>query len=288
MDEHELAWAAGFFDGDGWAALARQKGRRSRQPQARINQGSLTGVPEVLLRFRDAVGVGRVAGPNIEEGRQPLYWWVASSRGDVTRTGELIGRWLSGQKRAQFRSTVGLAFGPEPVASVPWAAGLFDAEGSTSLSDHRSHAGYKYVEASITQGGEGGSPQELVRFTDVVCLGKVYGPYEQEGANEAIYRWRVQRVDEVRGVLHLLQPWLGNVKRVQAWNALAVIDRQPALARGRPEWGSHKTRCIHGHEYASARVRPYVSRGVGVQRRDNKQCLACTRDQARERRAKSK
>lgn len=284
MDEHELAWAAGFFDGDGWTALVRGGRGRRRRPVAQINQGSLTGVPEVLLRFRDAVGVGRVAGPKIEEGRQPLYRWVASSRGDVARAGRLIGPWLSGEKRDQFRAAVELRYEAPPLDSPAWAAGLFDAEGSTSLSDHRSHLGYKYIEASITQGGDSRPPQELSRVVDVLGVGKVYGPYEQDGANEPIYRWRVQSVDGVRRMLHLLQPWLGDVKRVQAWNALAVIDRQPALARGRLEWGSHKTHCIHGHEYAIARIRLYVSRGRGVSRRASKQCLVCAREQARAKR----
>jgi hypothetical protein len=142
LDEHELAWAAGFFDGDGWAALVRFGRRGKRRPMAQINQGSSTGVPEVLVRFRDTVGVGRVAGPKIEEGRLPLYWWVASSRGDVLKVGEVIGPWLSAQKRVQFSETVGLAFRREPISSRAWAAGLFDAEGSTSLNAHRSHPGF--------------------------------------------------------------------------------------------------------------------------------------------------
>jgi hypothetical protein len=66
-----------------------------------------------------------------------------------------------------------------------------------------------------------------------------------------------------------------------------VIDRQPAVARGRVEWGSHKTHCVHGHEYAIGRLRRYVSRGKGVPRRASKQCLACAHEQARARRAKS-
>jgi hypothetical protein len=79
-----------------------------------------------------------------------------------------------------------------------------------------------------------------------------------------------------------LQPWLGNVKRRQAFDALEFIDGQPTLTRGRSEWGSHKTRCIHGHEYATARLKPYVSRTPqGVQRRDSKQCLVCVREWAR-------
>lgn len=283
LDEHELAWAAGFFDGDGWASLSRQKGRRTGQPQARINQSSLDGVPQVLLRFRDAVGLGRIGGPKIEDGREPLYRWVASSRGDVHRVGSQIGPWLSTAKRGQFRTAVGLRFAGAPLRSVAWAAGLFDAEGSTSLSDRSSRVGYRAIEAAVTQGGSA-VPEELVRFADCVALGRVNGPYEQEGANEPIYRWRIHTVDGVRRMLHALLPWLGVVKRRQAFAAVAVIDAQPSLPRGRVEWGSHKTHCIHGHEYASARIRPYVSRGVGIERRANKQCLACSREQARARR----
>ena len=287
VDEHELAWAAGFFDGDGWAALVRAKGRRTGQPHAQINQGSVTGMPQVLTRFLRAVGVGRVAGPKIEPGRQPLYRWVASSRGDVIRTGTLIGPWLSDQKRAQFAAAVGLCFDAMAIDAPAWAAGLFDAEGSTSLSDHRSHAGYKYAEATVTQSSPGPIPEELERFAHVVGLGRVYGPYEQEGATELVYRWRAQQVDEIRRVIHLLQSWLGLVKRQQAFRCLAVVDGQPALKRGRADWGSHKTHCVHGHEYETARRRPYVSRGKGVVRRASKQCLTCVREQARIRRTKT-
>jgi hypothetical protein len=285
VDEHELAWAAGFFDGDGWAALTRQKRRRTGQPQARINQSSLTGVPEVLARFRDAVGVGRIGGPKTEEGREPLYWWVASSRADVLRTGTLIGPWLSGEKREQFVRAVGLRFNARAVNSFAWAAGLFDAEGSTSLSDHRSHAGYKVIEAAVTQGSPAGPPEELTRLVGVLAIGKVYGPYEQDGATEPVYRWRAYTANDVRRAIHVLQPWLGETKRAQAWNALSAIDAQPILHRGRVEWGSHKTHCIHGHEYATARLRPYVSRGRPVPIRENHRCLVCLRDLARRKRA---
>ena len=214
MDEHELAWAAGFFDGDGWAALVREKHRRTGQPKAQINQGSLTGVPEVLLRFRDAVGVGRVAGPKVEDGREPLYRWVASSRGDVTRVGSAIGPWLSDQKRAQFAAAVGLTFRAPAIDSFAWAAGLFDAEGCVSLCVHDSHLGYKVIDGAVTQGGTA-LPQELSRFRAVVDVGKTYGPYTQKGAREPIHRWRCQTLDGVRCVIHLLLPWLGDVKRKQ-------------------------------------------------------------------------
>ncbi len=288
MDEHELAWAAGFFDGDGWASLVRSGRGRRRRPMAQINQAGPDGVPAVLIRFRDAVGVGRVAGPKVENGLRDLYWWVASSQGDVARTGRLIGPWLSPEKRGQFRAAVGLVFDQAPIPSFSWAAGLYDAEGSTCLGDHRSHRGFKYVEANITQCGPSETPQELVRFCRLVGVGRIYGPYSQKGSTELVYRWRVQQCDGVRQVIHVLLPWMSGVKRAQAFAAIKTIADQPALSRGRAEWGSHKTHCIHGHEYATARVRLYVSRGVDIEPRASKQCLACVREQARTKRVAQK
>lgn len=250
---------------------------------ARINQAGRMGIPDVLLRFAAVVGRGAVRGPRHEVGRQDLYYWEAWTAEDVRAVGVLIGPWLSPEKREEFSRAVGLTFDAEPRASAAWAAGFYDAEGSTSLSNHRSHAGHKRMEASITQGSHLSMPQELVRFNRILGLGEVYGPYAQAGANKLVYRWRLQKVDEIRRVLHLLLPWLGDTKRAQALRAIAVVDGQPPLPRGRVEWGSHKTHCIHGHEYATARIRPYVCRG-GTERRDSKQCLACTRDQARARR----
>lgn len=138
------------------------------------------------------------------------------------------------------------------------------------------------IESAVTQGSTRNVPEELSRFLRLVKIGYVNGPYEQEGANELVYRWRLHRADDIRIVVHLLDPWLGAVKRLQARHSLRIIDDQPVLLRGRPDWGSHKTHCVHGHEYATARVRPYRKRTpVGVQRRDSKQCLACLREYAR-------
>jgi hypothetical protein len=287
MDERELAWAAGFFDGDGWAALVRAGGGRIR-PMARINQSDPDGVPAVLLRFRAIVSVGVVRGPTQEPGLEDAYHWDVGSRVDVRHVGSLLAPWLCEEKRAQFAAAIpGFELPPRREdLLLPWCGGFFDAEGSTSLSDHRSHAGYKVIEAGATQSGiNGAPPDELLRFQSVISVGRVYGPYDQEGALQPVYRWRAYTANDARLALHRLMPWIGPVKRKQATEAFAVIDAQPALSRGRIEWGSHKTHCVHGHEYAAARVRAYHSRGKGIQRRDSKQCLVCTREQAREARS---
>lgn len=294
---HERAWAAGFFDGEGWAAAVGQRGRRTRQPCARINQSSTTGVPEALVRFRGAVeGIGSVRGPVIKEGREPLYRWTASSRGGVGRAYELLRPWLSAPKLMEFERALSPTANFGEAEAVPfrraigteelaWAAGLFDGEGSTSLERHQTHEGYFVIESSVTQSSNTGVPEVLSRFQGALGgVGKIYGPYEQDGARELVYRWKAYGLQRVELLVSQLLPWLGAIKRAQAETSLSVVRSQSTLPRGNPLWGAYKTHCVHGHEYATARIRPYKSRRGGKQRRDSKQCLMCTREQARARR----
>jgi hypothetical protein len=125
LESHDSAWAAGFFDGEGWA------NRSKRGVQSRINQAGLDGVPEVLTKFQRIVGVGRIKGPVIVEGRQPLYFWEATSRPDLMRVAERIAAWLCPVKRAEFERTIGVALLPVVLPGstseeLAWAGGCFD------------------------------------------------------------------------------------------------------------------------------------------------------------------
>src|SRR6267378_8233467 len=105
MDRHELAWAAGFFDGEGWAAKNKTRG-----VQARINQADPNGVPTVLLRFQAALGgLGRIGGPTREPERKDLYRWTVSSRGDVELVLQLLEPWLGSVKLMQLSRATGRA-----------------------------------------------------------------------------------------------------------------------------------------------------------------------------------
>ena len=132
MDRHELAWAAGFFDGEGWA------GKSKRGIQARVNQADISGVPEVLTRLQRALGgLGNVGGPDVKPDRRPLYRWTVSSRSDVGLLLDLLKPWLGSVKLLQLSRAVNLS---TPIAKPampsdewrPWAAGLYDGEGRWS------------------------------------------------------------------------------------------------------------------------------------------------------------
>lgn len=286
MERHELAWAAGFFDGEGWA------NRSGRSVHSRINQSDNDGVPEVLLRFQRVVGCGRIGGPVREEGRKDLYYWEVSSRGDVDAVAASVWPWLGDVKRAEFLAALGRvsAMADAQVARtemLAWAGGLYDGEGSASLSPHRTHEGHVSPEVAVTQSGLT-CPEVLERFRATLGCGRNYGPYIQEGATLPVFRWKASAQSDVEHAMYVLMPWIGSVKRTQACRVLRVLVEQGRLPRGNPAWGNRKTHCIHGHEYATARLRPYASRGRGIPPRENHSCLVCLRDYAREQRRKQK
>jgi len=288
MDHTELAWAAGFWDGEGSAYLTGARDRATRQPQARINQSSTTGVPQVLIRFQRAVGVGRVQGPEIDEGKEPLYRWVVSSRDEVRTVLLLMRPWLGQVKRTQLEQILGIRSkaalrvrrmsGSELLA---WCAGLFDGEGSTYLAKHQSHSGYFLLEAAITQSSWDGIPEVLERFRDAFGIRKIYGPYPGGEGHAPVHRWKAHRRQQIGAIIAALGDELGQVKRDQAATAISVVAGQLPLPRGNPAWGNRKTHCVRGHEYATARIRSFKSRGRNIgPRRASQQCLACVRADA--------
>lgn len=288
MDRTELAWAAGFWDGEGSAYLTGGRDRPTKQPHARVNQASATGVPEVLVRFQRALGFGAVQGPDLVDGREPLYRWEVSSRAEVTRTLEVIGPWLGIVKRRQFANILNVAVSENAPPSddaeeLAWAAGFWDGEGCMSILDHRSHPGRFILEASITQSSDQGIPEVLERFRSAVGgLGRIYGAYDGGEGHQPIYRWKLLPLASIRQLMARLEPSIGPVKRQQSDSRLAIVLAQPPLPRGNPAWGNRKTHCVNGHEYSKARMRPFRSRGKNSQpRRASKQCLACLREYAR-------
>ncbi|HEY6959902.1 MAG TPA: hypothetical protein VI814_13860 [Candidatus Limnocylindria bacterium] len=293
MDRYELAWAAGFFDGEGWAGVVRQAGRRIVQPHARINQAGDSGVPEVLTRFSTAVGMGRLGGPYRKEGRRDLYRWEISNRKDVVTLLRSLSPWLGTIKMRALANAVGE--NTPPTSSVvaddvwsAWAAGLYDGEGCSALLRHRSHEGYLMPELSVTQASPAGLPEVLVRFREIVAAGGISGPYDQRSAKMLVYRWKVAAQGDAVRVIQQLWPFLGVVKREQAQRVLDTLTSQPALPRGNPEWGSNKVYCVNGHEYATARIRPFVPRNGGTEPRASSGCLQCLREYARRRREEKK
>lgn len=101
-DDAMLAWAAGFFDGEGCAHVCYMRGKYV-YPQVSISQSGINGV-EVLKKFQRAVGTGKIYGPKPPAKNQKLVRYIYEANGfEKTRSiGKLLKPYLGLVKRNQF------------------------------------------------------------------------------------------------------------------------------------------------------------------------------------------
>lgn len=99
--ETELAWAAGFFDGEGCVYARKVADRSWRRPGITIVQADVRS----LERFCDAVGLDRryLIGPKPQPGagNKPIYEIRVNKLSVVVSILEAIGPYLSGPKTEQ-------------------------------------------------------------------------------------------------------------------------------------------------------------------------------------------
>lgn len=107
----ELAWAAGFFDGEGCVFLTKPTDRSNLRIRLSISQVDR----ECLDRFRSAIlGLGRVNGPYAVKGRpstkifskQPQHRYSLDGFEKVQAAVTLLWSWLGSAKR--FQATIAL------------------------------------------------------------------------------------------------------------------------------------------------------------------------------------
>lgn len=106
-DTHELAWAAGFWDGEGNSTINKRTSNGQPQVQLQLAQ---SGDSALLQRFQDAVGgLGSISGPYSKgvskvTGKpfQPMYVWRTSKLEDRQQVMACMWQWLGDIKRQQF------------------------------------------------------------------------------------------------------------------------------------------------------------------------------------------
>jgi hypothetical protein len=96
----ELAWAAGFFDGEGCTSY-RKKSKPQWGAQVSITQFH----PETLERFQSAVG-GKVYGPYQRNDGKEFWQWRASSKADGFTALQKLWPYLGSLKREQAASLI--------------------------------------------------------------------------------------------------------------------------------------------------------------------------------------
>jgi len=94
----EIAWAAGFFDGEGSTGCSWREKKRDRQLRLSISQVN----KDNLLRFQNATGnLGHILGPYQRPGRKPIWAYRIDTAKGVKAIIGILWPFLSKEKRQQ-------------------------------------------------------------------------------------------------------------------------------------------------------------------------------------------
>jgi hypothetical protein len=280
----ELAWAAGFFDGEGSTMVHTDESRPGylRLEMVVPQSGRGAGVPAALVRFHTALGaMGRIVGP---EGGD-IYKWVSAGRLEAIAVAAFLWNQLGPVKQRQANDAIRtflaqyegsgtvarvgrhesrvleLASTPIENASdarqldLAWAAGFMDGEGcfgTPRAGKRKNGPDWHRVRASATQhGAPGVVPYVLLR------LQRVLGGLSRIECHGEIddFKWVAEGEANVQRVLRTLEPFMGELKTAQARLALETFRAQPRLKGG-------ATHCLRGHEYSYKAARGGRTRGI--------------------------
>ena len=104
-DREELAWAAGFFDGEGHIGLEKASRPTQMCPRIQVTQTE----PLTLERFRHAVGgLGTINGPYNHGGsdKKPTWRYTTNRFEHAQAVVAALWLFLSAPKRAQIANTI--------------------------------------------------------------------------------------------------------------------------------------------------------------------------------------
>lgn len=96
LNREELAWSAGFFDGEGTVGLINAQ---TRKPNLQMSIRQVRREP--LDRFKMAVGVGSIGGPYTNPHGQDYYAYRVNGHRSVQAVMVLLWAFLSAPKREQ-------------------------------------------------------------------------------------------------------------------------------------------------------------------------------------------
>lgn len=104
--EQEIAWAAGLFEGEGsfCAYKAKRAAGFSFYPRAQLASTD----HDVIKRFQEAVGLGKIRGPYDKNGSQgvrpkPIYFWTTNRAEEFVELVSMFWDLMCERRRDQIR-----------------------------------------------------------------------------------------------------------------------------------------------------------------------------------------
>lgn len=97
---------------------------------------------------------------------------------------------------------------------VAWAAGIFEGEGTITHSQVNKQTGRKYIYPRLSMGM---NDEDVVRkFYRIIACGSIYYDVQKPPKNLIHYKWATASVKDSQIAYALLEPYLGDRRRIQA------------------------------------------------------------------------
>jgi hypothetical protein len=159
---------------------------------------------------------------------------------------------------------------------IAWAAGLFEGEGSFIVHHNRRYGG---ASLATTDRDVLDRFQAIVGFGNIyAAMGKAHGAGVAAGTRKQCYQWSGWSAVQVRQLIDLFWPYLGERRRARALEVRAATEG--IGSRGRSK---HQTHCKRGHEFTEENTirqpNPLSPKGW------TRNCRECRRMRVRARRA---
>lgn len=108
LNQTELAWAAGFIDGEGCFGFYTYKQKPRLTVYGMLKLDVSQAHQEPLDRLFQVLGVGHVTGPHIRKNPKwsPIYHFQVYGFSDIQRISELLSPWLCSIKRTQLETAL--------------------------------------------------------------------------------------------------------------------------------------------------------------------------------------
>lgn len=104
INREELAWAAGFFDGEGHTKVMHPVRRYGNKPTTRLQLSIAQVSKETLEKFKSAVGsLGKIYGPYgpYKQNQKPYYQYTTTTYEEAQAVIAMLWHWLGSIKRNQ-------------------------------------------------------------------------------------------------------------------------------------------------------------------------------------------
>lgn len=97
--KENIAWAAGFFEGEGCFYAHKSKPRLDGTTYIRVDASLAQKDRSLLYKFRDIIGFGIICN----EDRSGCGYWKTSKKNDAKKLFELLKPWLSDRRKNKYK-----------------------------------------------------------------------------------------------------------------------------------------------------------------------------------------